>query len=271
MGRVEPSPRLFVVARNPDAASTLPYLLSVPVDGGLLLKAKDSWPRATRVYCHALEEDWPDGAEVIEQVPVAVCRRRGAAVDLVLDRPRLARSQFVFTEVHGRPAVFWQTQAAARRANPGGRVPRRRSLADVVVTIDTRERYPYRFVAQAARTERVALAAGDYGARDGEVLIASVERKTAEDLVTSLSDGTLAFQLQRLADLPHAAVVVEGHYADLYRQPGARAAWLADVLTRLQVRYQEIPIVFAGSRRFAEEWTFRFLAAALGDSEPGPS
>jgi len=32
------------------------------------------------------------------------------------------------------------------------------------------------------------------------------------------------------------------------------------------VRYPEIPVVFADSRKFAEEWTYRFLAAALTDA-----
>ncbi len=44
-------------------------------------------------------------------------------MDLVLDRPRLFRSQFVFTEAKGRAAIFWQTQKTARAANPGGRIP----------------------------------------------------------------------------------------------------------------------------------------------------
>jgi hypothetical protein len=37
-------------------------------------------------------------------------------IDLVLARSRLSRSQFVFTETRGRPAIFWQTQKAARAA-----------------------------------------------------------------------------------------------------------------------------------------------------------
>jgi hypothetical protein len=32
------------------------------------------------------------------------------------------------------------------------------------------------------------------------------------------------------------------------------------------VRYPEIQVVFADSRKFAEEWTYRFLAAALSDA-----
>jgi len=43
-------------------------------------------------------------------------------------------------------------------------------------------------------------------------------------------------------------------------------AWLADMIARLQVRYPEIPVIFADSRRFAEEWTYRFLVAALAET-----
>ncbi len=89
----------------------------------------------------------------MEEVPVLFCRRRGAAIDLVLDRPRLARSQFVFTEVKGRPAIFWQTQKTARAANPGGRVPRRRALATgLTIVVDTREHYGYRFAGGTCRS-----------------------------------------------------------------------------------------------------------------------
>jgi hypothetical protein len=118
---------VFVVGRNPQEDSTLPYLLRLPLEGGLVLKARESWPATARVYCHRFEEAWPEDAEIVEQTPVLLCRRRGAAIDLVLDRPRLARPQFVFTQVKRREAIFWQTQKTARAANPGGRIPRRRT------------------------------------------------------------------------------------------------------------------------------------------------
>ena len=257
---------LFVVARNPDTESKLPYLLHVPVDDGLLLKARDTWPRSSRVYCHELEDEWPHGAEVVESVPPTVCRRRGAAIDLVLNRPQLARSQFVFTEVRGRPAIFWQTQKTARTANPGARVPRRRSSISLEVLVDSRERYPFRFSGRPVETRRTALVAGDYAVGNNAGLIASVERKTLENFVTSLSDGTMAFQMQRLADVPLGAIVVEGRYSELFRLQHVDPGWIADVLSRLHARYPEIQVTFADSRRFAEEWTYRFLASAAGDS-----
>lgn len=52
------------------------------------------------------------------------------------------------------------------------------------------------------------------------------------------------------------------------RLPGARAAGIvelaliADGLAELQVRWPTIPIVFAENRKLAEQWTYRWLAAA---------
>jgi hypothetical protein len=111
----------FLIARNPEEDSKLPYLLQLLIERGLVLKARDTWPRSARIYCHPFEGDWPDDAEVVEEAPVSSCRRRGPVIDLVLDRPNLSRSQFVFTQIRGRPAIFWQTQKAAKAANPGAR------------------------------------------------------------------------------------------------------------------------------------------------------
>ncbi|MGH3494228.1 MAG: Lsr2 family DNA-binding protein, partial [Sciscionella sp.] len=41
-----------------------------------------------------------------------------------------------------------------------------------------------------------------------------------------------------------------------------RPATIADGLAELQVRWPTIPIVFAETRPLAEEWTYRYLAAA---------
>lgn len=91
-------------------------------------------------------------------------------------------------------------------------------------------------------------------------MVAAIGRKTLEKLATSLSDGSLAFQLQHLAELRRVAVVVEGDYPDLFRTQPGRGSWLAAMLGRLAVRYLEVPVVFVGSRKFAEEWACRFWA-----------
>ena len=263
---------MFVVARNPQEDSRLPYLVRVPLEGGIALKARDRWPATARVYCHRFEEAWPLDAEIVEQTPVLLCRRRGAAIDLVLDRPRQARSQFVFTQVKGREAIFWQTQKTVRAANPGARIPRRRTLTDpVTISVDTRERYPYRFARQGAETVGATVDAGDYAVhRPDGALVAAVERKSLDNLASTLSDASLAFQLQRLTELPLDAIVVEARYGALFKLEHVNGSWLADQVARLQVRYPEVQLVFADSRPHAEDWTYRFLTAAFADAT-GPA
>jgi hypothetical protein len=259
----------FVVARNPEPASTLPYLLRLPLpEGPLLLKARESWPRTAKVYCHrAAPADWPADVEVLEEVPVRSCVRRGVAIDLVLDRPRENRSQLVFARLPGqggREAIFWQTARTTAKARPGVRVPRRRAAGhtELEILVDTRERYPWRFTQQRASTQRQALAVGDYAVElDGEV-VAVVERKTLADLAGSLVDGSLAFTLAELACLPRAAVVVEDRYSALFKLEHVNGGFVAELLAAVQVRYPTVPIVFCETRPLAQEWTFRFLGAA---------
>jgi len=81
----------FVIARNPEPDTSLPFLVRLPLrDGAVVLKVRDVWPRTAKVYCHPAL-GWPNDPE-IERVPVRDCRRRGASVDLVLDRSRENRS-----------------------------------------------------------------------------------------------------------------------------------------------------------------------------------
>jgi hypothetical protein len=258
--------RRFVVARNPDLASSLPYLLRLPVGRGLMLKAGEPWPVSSRVYCHPLEEEVRSELEVLEDVGVRLCAWRGSALDLVLDRARHNRSQFVFTTARGRAAIFWQTPLVARRRRsrppPGGSGVGTGAARRLVIEVDTREQRPYDFGGRALELRPAALFAGDYAVRGPDRVLAAVERKTAADFITSATSGTLAFAMADLSALPAAAVVVEEHYSRLIADPRVRPAFMADLLARLQIRAPNVPIVYAENRRLAEDWTFRFLATA---------
>jgi hypothetical protein len=256
----------FTIARNPDAESSLPYVLRLPLAGGpLLLKAADTWPRTSKIYCHRAE-DWPEEPEIIEEVPVRTCRRRGVAIDLVLDRARENRSQLVFTTMrNGREAIFWQSPRTTAKARPGIRVPTRRAskLDELHILVDTRERYPYRFSAKQATTERRALPAGDYGVELFGEIVAVVERKSLADLAARLVDGNLTYAVAELATVDRAALVVEDRYADIYKLTHVSAGFVPDLLAAVQVRYPSVPIVFCETRPLAEEWVYRYLGAAL--------
>ena len=267
MTTAQPTTAMFEVAANPDPDSTLPFLIRLPLPGGeLVLKARDSWPRTAKVYCHRAEDGWPDDPQIVEQIPVRSCQRRGVAIDLVLDRPRENRSQLVFTRIQGgREGIFWQSARTTRQARPGIRVPRRRAaeLAHLTILVDTRERYPYKFTQQQASTERRALPAGDYGIANDDHIIAVVERKSLQDLVRRLIDGQLTYALADLATVSRAAVVVEDRYSNLFKLEHTKPGFVTEMLAALTVRYPTVPIHFAETRPLAEEWTYRFLGAAL--------
>ncbi|HEX3930531.1 MAG TPA: ERCC4 domain-containing protein [Nocardioides sp.] len=259
----------FVIARNTEPGSTLPYLLRIPLGDGIILKAKDTWPRTGKVYCHRVEE-WPADAEVVERVPVRSCVRRGAAIDLVLDRGRENRSQVVVTNGRGRQLIFWQTARTSKQARPAVHLPGARAsgVADLEIVVDVRERYPFTFADRQATTRREPLSAGDYGLIVDGLLRASVERKSLADLVSSLTTGRLKFQLTELAAIPRAAVVVEERYSQVFKLDRVRPSVVADGIAECQIRFPTVPIVFCETRKLAQEWTYRFLAAArVGLSE----
>lgn len=108
----------------------------------------------------------------------------------------------------------------------------------------------------------MALPAGDYAVRHGDRVVAAVERKTLENFATSAVDGSVGLQMAELATLDAAAVVVEGRYSELFKLEHVEAGFVPELVARLQVRHPNVPIVFAETRKLAEEWTYRFLARA---------
>ena len=255
----------LLIARNPDPDSRLPYLLWLPLAGGMVFRASGTWPRTSAVYCYPVPaEEWPEAPEIVERAGLRSCVRRGAAIDLVLDGGRENRSQIVFTKARGRDAVFWQSPRTRRQARPNVTTPAGRAagIAELEITVDSHERYAYRFAGRPVLTVRRALPCGDYGLVADGLLIASVERKSLADLVASLTGGKLRYALAELAALPRAAVVVEDRYSQVFKLARVRPALVADGLAELQVRWSNVPIVFCETRPLAEEWTYRFLAAA---------
>jgi hypothetical protein len=131
--------------------------------------------------------------------------------------------------------------------------------------VDSRERYAYGFAHQQATTTRGALPVGDYAVTlDGEV-VAAVERKSLADLSSSLLSGKLTYALAELSALPRAAVVVEDRYSALFKLAHVAPGRVAEALAEAQARFPAVPVFFAETRALAQEWTYRFLGAALAE------
>jgi hypothetical protein len=255
----------LLIAQNPDPDSSLPLLLRVPLGAGLVFRTSGTWPRTKALFCYPVHlREWPAEPVLVERTPVRWCERRGAAIDLVLARARENRSQIVFTKGRGRDMVFWQSARTRKQARPQVSVPGAAAagIPDLRIVVDSHERYAYRFAGQQVETHVAPLPCGDYGLEFDGTLVASVERKSLPDLVSSVTDGRLRFALGELAALPRAAVVVEERYSQLLKVDWVRPAVMLDGLAELQVRYPNVPIVFCETRSLAEEWTYRYLAAA---------
>jgi ERCC4-type nuclease len=140
------------------------------------------------------------------------------------------------------------------------------------IVIDSREQRPYRYPGAVVK----ALNAGDYSVEGAEHLVA-IERKSKSDAFNSLgrNRGRFEREVQRLAELRYAAIVIESTLADFLRTPAfsqmsARAA--ARSLLTWSVKYR-LPMFWAGDRRHGRAVTMRLLEAFVryerGDRPPG--
>lgn len=256
----------FVVARNPDPRSRLPYLVRLPVAGSgeVVLATQGTWPSGKDLYCHPFQA-WPEDADVVEAVDVEQCWRSGAAVHLILRRRRNRRSLFIWTEGRGRTLIFWRSPTSMRRSRPGVRVPQAMGLERALtVAVDVHERYPWRFARRGVETVRRELPVGDYAVMQGDRIVAAAERKRPADLAQSAIGGSLGLALAELSRVPHGALIVEGRLSDLIKEGergGVRPGWLLNVVAALQVEYPAVAWTFAETRALAEDYAYRWLAA----------
>jgi hypothetical protein len=141
--------------------------------------------------------------------------------------------------------IFWQSPKTTKHARPGVNIPTARAHGQVLeVLIDSGEKYPYRFSGQQAITSRERLPCGDYAVQVGGNIAAVVERKTINDLISSMISGRMKFLLAELAAQPRAAVVVEEGYSKIFKHPYVTGSVAAERLAELQAQFPAVPIVF---------------------------
>lgn len=158
--------------------------------------------------------------------------------------------------------IFWQSARTAKQARPQVSLPTARAHGQVLdIVVDARERYAYGFSHQQATTRKASLRAGDYAITEGDEVIAAVERKSVEDLSSTLLSGKMSYLLADLACLPRAAVVVEGGYSKIFKLSHAPGATVAESLAEAQARFPSVPIVFCENRSLAQEWVYRWFGA----------
>jgi hypothetical protein len=248
-----------------------PWRISILRDGEevLALRAQSRWPGpGQQVFCLRETEPPEELADPVEEVAIAQLRRFGRKLSLALDRSRNKRCDFLFLKraYKNRPGeyeqIFFRTQKSLRQHKSRGRT-NLFGEREIEVVIDSGERYPWKFI--NAETRRSRLPVGDYALIDRDRPVAVVERKTFDNLLADFGQIQLLHQqFAELAAWPHAAVVVEAQYAD-FLKPDRTGAWtvtrLARLLAELTTLHAELPMIFAGNRKLANQWTQGFFEA----------
>ena len=68
----------MLIAANPDPDSRLPYLLRLPLGGGMVFRTAGTWPRTSALYCHPVPPgEWPETPDIVERVPLRSCAADG--------------------------------------------------------------------------------------------------------------------------------------------------------------------------------------------------
>jgi len=257
-----------------------PYRVAIERDGRTVLavRAAAPWPGpGQQVFCLREDGSDPTGpSEPVEQCPVVSLNRIGRKFTVVLDRPQRKRCEFLFVTKPRRDGsgdyeqVFFRTESGIRahRSRTRAEVQPREVQLDVVV--DSGEKYAWRFPGATVTTRRLAV--GDYALVQDERITAVVERKSYDNVLSDL--GAVQAWHHALADLARherAALVIEAQYGDFLDERRLDGRWpslhVARVLAEIAVLHPRLPIVFAGTRKLANQWTYRFFLACATHEE----
>lgn len=251
-----------------------PYRIVIEQGGRTLVafRVQARWPGpGQQVFCLREELLDPDEALVeLERVPVLQLSQVGRKLTLVLDRGHRKRCEFLTIRKERKDGggaydqTFFRTEQGIRSHRSRGKVELTAEPVALDVVIDSGERYPWRF--PRATVNRRRLPVGDYALMDGARTVAVVERKSYANFLGELVQlQGLHHQLADLAGLERAALVIEAQYRDFLdpKRLGGRfpRARLGRRLAELSTLHPRLPIIFAGSRKLANLWTYRYFQA----------
>ncbi|NPV39392.1 MAG: hypothetical protein HPY78_08985 [Brevinematales bacterium] len=254
--------------------SKFPYRLRI-IQGErvlLALRTQDKWPGAKgNAFCLPDESNPFHEGQVIEEVPVVSFQRIGKRLVVVLDRMKNKRCDFVFVtkSFKNKPGtyetIFWRTQQGIKERKPRVKLSVYKK-GEFTVWIDKQEKYPWSF--GSCSIEKHSLPAGDYALVINNEILALVERKTFQNLLAEFRHLAAFHQaLSELERYPHAALVIEAIYADFLnpkKQSFYPPSFCAAALAEIQAFHPKLSVIFAGSRKLANEWTYQFFRLLYG-------
>ncbi len=248
-----------------------PYRISIKKSDKTLfcLRVQDKRPwQKWNIFCIREREDSKDVFEKIEEVPVVSFNRFGKKVSLVLDRSINKRCDFLFLKKKYKnkeweyEQIFWSTPQWLRQNKPKYKLSTYHKW-NLDIIIDSNERYPRSF--PNCNTKKVKLTAWDYALENNWEIIAVIERKTFENMLWEFTKLQLFHQqLSELTSYKNSALVIEANYSD-FMNPNKfkyyKPAFLAKAIWEISAFHPNLMLIFAGNRKFANEFAFNFFEA----------
>jgi len=263
--------KIFYILETVDNPK-FPYRLTIRHGDKILfaLRVQDRWPgQKGNIFCIREEnKDFEPPLKELERIPVISLKRFGKRLSIVLDRPKNRRCEFLFltkrykTKDGEYEQIFWRTEKALRERRPKVKLTTyHRDILNVI--IDKNEKYAWRF--SESNIEKAKLPVGDYALKGDDGILAVIERKTYDNLLAEF--GRMAAFHQQLAELSaykHSALVIEANYSDFLNPNKIKfytPAFAAKAIAELYALHPKLTIVFAGNRKLANEWAYRFFCA----------
>lgn len=195
-----------------------PYRITIIENNKVILNlfAQDKWPGTKgNIFCLQSRENInPDDFQIIEEVPIVSLRRFGKKLSVVLDRSLKKRCEFLFLEKKYKnkegtyEQIFFRTQMAIKQHRSKSSLNLRANVEELNLIIDSSERYAWKFTGHQTQTQK--LNAGDYALLLNDEIVAVVERKTFDNMLSDAGQIQLLHQqLTELSLYPHVALVIE--------------------------------------------------------------
>ncbi len=168
-----------------------------------------------------------------------------------------------------RPRGGLLADRAHRQAGPPrGEPPHARGsgIPTLEIVVDSHERYAWTFDHQQVTTRRDGLPGGTTRSRSPAGVLASVERKSLVDLVSTLTTGKMRYLLADLSSLPTRPS------SSRTDTPPSSSSTASAPPSRRRARRVPGPLPHRPDHllrdpALAQEWTYRFLSAALAHAD----
>ncbi|WP_197072618.1 ERCC4 domain-containing protein [Marinitoga sp. 1197] len=258
-----------------------PYRLTIIQGNKILLslRVQEKWPgQKGHIFCVREKENFILKKEnIIEKVPILYLKRLGKRLVMALDREMRKRCDFLFlkkkykTKEGEYEQIFWRTEQGLKQNKP--KVKLTTYYHDTLnIIIDSNERYPWKF--PKAIISKRKLPIGDYALEDNGEILGVVERKTFENVIHEFSQMANFHQhLVNLKAYKNSALVIEENYSDFLNENKIKyysSSYMLKAIAELYAYHSDLTIVFAGNRKLANEWTYRYFEALKSHKEDVP-